>query len=220
MRSRVLVVAVFLLFTAATLAEAGRIGAHAVREPTLHAWLVAGYWALKLAVVAAFTYFIAIREPARRPSRDPRAFAVCTAAIVSAVALSPPAETTPPGQLVAGEALALAGVVWVLVSVLALGRCFGVLPEARGLVTRGPYSVVRHPVYLGELAACAGLMIAALSPFNVACFSVLCVAQRVRMGMEEHALGREFPEYRAYAVRTPRVIPWTAPAPMPSTTTT
>jgi protein-S-isoprenylcysteine O-methyltransferase Ste14 len=220
MRSRVLVVAVFALFTAATLAELGHLGAHALREPTLHAWLVAGYWALKLAVVAAFTYFIAIREPARRPSRDPRAFAVCTAAIVSAVALSPPADTTPPGQLLGGEALALAGVVWVLVSVLALGRCFGVLPEARGLVTRGPYRVVRHPVYLGEVAACAGLMIAALSPANVGCFAVLCIAQRVRMGMEERALRREFPEYGAYAVRTPRVIPWTAPAPMPSTTTT
>lgn len=220
MRSRVLVVALFALFTAATLAEAARVGAHAVHEPTLHAWLVAGYWALKLAVVAAFTYFIAIREPARRPSRDPRAFAACTVAIVSAVALSPPADTAAAAQLVAGETLALAGVVWVLVSVLALGRCFGVLPEARGLVTRGPYRVVRHPVYLGELAACAGLMVAALSPFNVACFAVLCISQRMRMQMEERALGREFPEYRAYAVRTPRVLPWTAPAPMPSTSTT
>jgi protein-S-isoprenylcysteine O-methyltransferase Ste14 len=94
--------------------------------------------------------------------------------------------------------------------VLTLGRCFGVLPEARGLVTRGPYRLVRHPVYLGELAACAGLTLAALGPWNVACFVVLCAAQRVRMGMEERALEREFPEYGAYAARTPRLVPWTA----------
>ena len=218
MRSRALVVALFALFTAATAVEVIAVGADAVREPSLHAWLVAGYWTLKLAVVAAFTYFIAVREPARRPSRDPRPFAVCAVAIVSAVALQPPAEATPAGQLVGGETVAFAGVVWILVSVLALGRCFGVLPEARGLVTRGPYTVVRHPVYLGELAACAGLTIAALSPFNVACFAVLCAAQRVRMGMEERALAREFSEYEAYAARTPRVIPWTAPPPAASTT--
>jgi protein-S-isoprenylcysteine O-methyltransferase Ste14 len=218
MRSRMLVVTLFALFTAATLAEVARVGADAVRDPSLHAWLVAGYWSLKLAVVGAFTYFIAIREPARRPARDPRAFVACTAAIVAAVALTPPAASAPTGQLLSGEALALAGVVWVLVSVLALGRCFGVLPEARGLVTRGPYRLVRHPVYLGEIAACAGLMIAALSPFNVACFAVLCIAQRVRMGMEERALEREFSEYGAYAARTPRVIPWAAPEPSTSTT--
>jgi protein-S-isoprenylcysteine O-methyltransferase Ste14 len=212
MRSRILVVALFALFTAATLVEVAAVAADAARDPSLHGWLVTGYWSLKLAVVAAFTYFIAIREPARRPSRDPRAFAACAVAIVSAVALQPPAEATPAGQLVGGEALGLGGVVWVLVSVLALGRCFGVLPEARGLVTRGPYRVVRHPVYLGELAACAGLAIAALGTFNVACFAVLCAAQRVRMGMEERALAREFSEYGSYAARTPRVIPWTAPS--------
>jgi steroid 5-alpha reductase family enzyme len=39
------------------------------------------------------------------------------------------------------------------------------------------------------------------------------------MGLEERALAREFPEYRAYAARTPRFIPWAARmrAPSPST---
>jgi protein-S-isoprenylcysteine O-methyltransferase Ste14 len=35
-----------------------------------------------------------------------------------------------------------------LASLLALGRRFGVRPALRGLATRGPYRVVRHPIYL------------------------------------------------------------------------
>jgi protein-S-isoprenylcysteine O-methyltransferase Ste14 len=213
MSSRTVVVSLFALFTVGTVREAAVVTADALREPSLAVWLVAGYWTLKLAVVAAFTYFLAVREPSRRPAREPVAFVACAGAIVSVVALAPPAETAPMQLLLAGEVLAVAGVAWLLVSVLALGRCFGILPEARGLVTRGPYRLVRHPVYLGEIAACAGLVLGALSPWNAGCLVVLCIAQWVRMGLEERALAREFPEYLEYAARTPRLIPGTAVRP-------
>jgi len=91
--------------------------------------------------------------------------------------------------------------------VLALGRCFGVLPEARGLVTRGPYRLVRHPVYLGEIAALTGLTIAAPAPVHVAMLAVFIFAQLTRMRLEEAALTEAFPEYAAYAARTSRLLP-------------
>ncbi len=219
MSSRIVVVALFALFTVSTVRHAVDVTADALREPGLSAWLVAGYWALKFAVVAAFTHFLAVREPSRRPSREPVAFLACAGAIVSAIALAPPSAAAPTPLLLAGDALAVAGVGWVLLSVLTLGRCFGVLPEARGLVTRGPYRLVRHPVYLGEFAAFAGLVLGAFGPWNVACFAVLCVAQWVRMGLEERALTREFPEYREYAARTPRLIPRMAVKPSAPTPT-
>jgi protein-S-isoprenylcysteine O-methyltransferase Ste14 len=204
------VFALFALFAVANVAGAVDATAGAVREPGLHAWLVTGYWLLKLAVASAFAYFVAVREPARRPARDPLAFAACAGAIASVVALRPPGPEAPIAPLLAGEVLTLAGGVWLLVSVLALGRCFGVLPEARGLVTRGPYRLVRHPVYLGELAALLGLVLGALGPWNLVCLAVAFAAQRVRMSLEERALTREFPEYGSYAARTPRLIPWAA----------
>jgi protein-S-isoprenylcysteine O-methyltransferase Ste14 len=106
-----------------------------------------------------------------------------------------------------GEVLALLSCVWLLASVLTLGRCFGVLPEARGLVTRGPYGLVRHPVYLGELGACAGLVLAAPTVWNFAVAAVFAGAQAVRMRLEEAELQAHFPGYAGYAARTPRLVP-------------
>jgi protein-S-isoprenylcysteine O-methyltransferase Ste14 len=196
----------FAAFTAATAATLASSVGDAVAHPAPRAWLVVGFWLLKTIVVAAFSYFLFVRGPSRRPSRDPVAFAVCAVAMVAVVALGQPGSGST-ATLVAGEALALASCAWLLASVLALGRCFGVLPEARGLVTRGPYRLVRHPVYLGELGAAAGLVAGAPAPRNLVAMAALVAAQLVRMRLEERALEGAFPEYAAYAARTPRLIP-------------
>ena len=111
--------------------------------------------------------------------------------------------------MLAGEIVTLVSCAWLLVAAFALGRCFGILPEVRGLVTHGPYRLVRHPVYLGELGACAGLVLAAPSGWNFAVAVAFAAAQAVRIRLEERALQAEFPEYCEYAASTPRLVPWT-----------
>jgi protein-S-isoprenylcysteine O-methyltransferase Ste14 len=179
----------------------------AIAHPTMRAWLLVAYALLRTGVTVAFAVFTIGRSVPQSRSRSPVAFLACAAAIAVVLAFEDPAPSTPEGVLLAGELIAVASCVWLLISVCFLGRCFGVLPEARGLVTRGPYGVVRHPVYLGEIGACAGLAIAAPSALDTAVLCGFVVAQAVRMRLEERAVAAAFPEYEEYALHTPRLVP-------------
>lgn len=205
--SRLVVTGIFLLLAAATGVGVVSAVEATIAETSARTLAITGYSVLKLGVVLAFSYFVFVREPSRRPSRDPVAFAACAAAVGAIVLLREPAESASTRLVVTGDLLTLAACAWLFVAVVALGRCFGVLPEARGLVTSGPYSVVRHPVYLGELGACAGLVVASPTVWNLAVAVVFATAQAVRMRLEEAALEAAFPEYEAYAAATPRLLP-------------
>jgi protein-S-isoprenylcysteine O-methyltransferase Ste14 len=197
-----------LLFLAAAATGFSALGqlADATRDSSLHSWAVAGYWVLKTVILAAFCVFVALRDEPRKRSRQAGAFLAVGVAVAAVVLMKEPSATSTT-QVVVGDVVAFVFCAWLLAAVLALGTCFGFLPEARGLVTRGPYRLVRHPVYVGEMGTVGGFLLGAPSVWNVCVALSFCGAQLARMRMEERALAAEFPEYRQYAARTPRLFP-------------
>jgi len=112
-----------------------------------------------------------------------------------------------PALYAASAAIILIAEVLIVYTVLSLGRSFSLIPQARTLVTSGPYAIVRHPLYLVEEAAVAGVLLQ-YAWFAALPFLVLHVTVQIRrMQLEEKVLQRAFPEYATYVQHTPRLIP-------------
>jgi protein-S-isoprenylcysteine O-methyltransferase Ste14 len=93
-----------------------------------------------------------------------------------------------------------AGLALVIVGKLALGRSFGIAPANRGVVMRGPYVLVRHPIYAGYLLTHAAFLVAHATPWNVAVVIVADGALVMRALVEERVLSADA-KYQLYCRR-------------------
>jgi protein-S-isoprenylcysteine O-methyltransferase Ste14 len=109
---------------------------------------------------------------------------------------------TPNGALrFAGAVLWLVAAVLCLWPLWYLRRSFSLEPEARSLVTSGPYRLARHPIYTVYLLINAGILLRHLTlPFALV-LAAWVVLLLVRVRYEEDVLTAAFPEYTEYRRR-------------------
>lgn len=139
----------------------------------------------------------------------------CVAAVAGtllplALPLLPGTAPGVPRAMVAGL-LGLAGMAWAIWALSALGRNLSVLAQAREVADRGPYRLVRHPLYTGELACALGIAIGRGSAAAAGSWLACCALQTYRARQEELLLRQVLPAYRGYAGRTPALLPGIGP---------
>jgi protein-S-isoprenylcysteine O-methyltransferase Ste14 len=81
-------------------------------------------------------------------------------------------------------------------------------PTAGGLVTRGPYRYLRHPIYAAIIYALWAGIAAHPSRASLGVALLASALLGVRMYAEEQLLLDVYPEYSDYARHTPRVVPY------------
>lgn len=109
--------------------------------------------------------------------------------------------TPQPGLRTAGALLWLAGAVLCLWPLWYLRHSFSLEPEARTLVTSGPYRLARHPIYTVYLLINAGILLRHLTvPFAVV-LALWVALLLVRVRYEEGVLASAFPNYPEYRRR-------------------
>jgi protein-S-isoprenylcysteine O-methyltransferase Ste14 len=154
-------------------------------------------------------WFTLIRRPALQRAHGwwPRLVAAIGAFAIFGFGLLPPAQGLALGWHIAAAMLLLTSAALGAVVLPYLGRSFSLMSEARGLVTRGPYRFVRHPLYVvEELAAIAGF-IEAFSLWAALLLALQIAFQIRRILNEEAVLAARFPDYARYRATTARVIP-------------
>jgi protein-S-isoprenylcysteine O-methyltransferase len=121
--------------------------------------------------------------------------------------LAAPPET----MRIAGVAVALYGIGMMLGAAATLGRFL--VPQAvtvadHALVTGGPYRLVRHPAYAGDLALWLGAALATGNVALLAAWPLYFLGVRAQTDAEDQVLDAHFgAAHRAYVARTGRLFP-------------
>jgi protein-S-isoprenylcysteine O-methyltransferase Ste14 len=164
---------------------------------------------LALAYFTLLVVLYAVRLPQKGTDHRAAVIFIAFSGTFAAIGASfLPGGTRRDGLVVIADVLATAGLAYSVWGLLYLRRSFSIIPEARRLVTGGPYALSRHPVYLGEVATAIGVNLATGGWLSAVAVAYFVVCELLRIRWEERILALSFAgEYPEYARRVPRYLP-------------
>jgi protein-S-isoprenylcysteine O-methyltransferase Ste14 len=134
----------------------------------------------------------------------PRAFAIAGTFLGVGINHLRPVQALSAGWASAAFFLILAGSAGSVIAIGNLGKSFSIMPEARKLVTSGPYAFARHPLYAAEMLSIAGTAILYQQPWAALLGAGVLVLLVIRSHFEEQVLSEAYPEYAEYRARVKR----------------
>ena len=144
--------------------------------------------------LAVWLYFLR-KTPKKSAGKVREVFAWASALLP--LAFSPGASSN------AWQALLIVpGLLLALWAMFSLRQSFSIAPADRGLVQRGPYKLMRHPMYVGEIFSLAGTLISAFSFWNVLVFALFIGSVFWRIRQEEALIKT----YDLYSSKVPCVL--------------
>ena len=151
--------------------------------------------AQQMVVVAAYL----VRRPARVVTERMSDWLLAFGGTFAPVLLRPDGAH-PAWGLTWGLVVQFGGVALALLSLVTLGRSFGFAAADRGLVERGPYRIVRHPIYAAYIVLLVGYLLQSASLPNVAVGLLVTGCNIGRIRAEERVLASNS-GYAAYRSR-------------------
>ena len=111
-----------------------------------------------------------------------------------------------------GAVLCIGGLLFCIWARFSLGRNWSGVVTFKGgheLITRGPYAIVRHPIYTGLLAMVIGTVIVLGHVAAIIGLPIVIASLWIKLRYEERLMLEKFPdEYAAYQRRVKRLIPF------------
>jgi protein-S-isoprenylcysteine O-methyltransferase Ste14 len=183
------------------------VAARADSSPLFFAAAVAARLAVIMFLsLIVFVIVVRLRPVAKSSGFVPRLFALAGTCMPSFMTVLPRNPDSLAVNIAACVLIAI-GFGLAVYAFSYLNRSASIMPEARRLVTGGPYRLLRHPVYLFEEIGIIGLALPFASAWALLWLLLHIGCQFQRMKNEERVLRGAFPEYEGYARRTARVIP-------------
>jgi protein-S-isoprenylcysteine O-methyltransferase Ste14 len=150
------------------------------------------------------------RLPTRRADRRP--FVILVSFIGTFVMVASnflPSSPHGSQAILISDLLITAGMAWAVWGLAYLRRSFSIIPEARRLVTGGPFGLSRNPLYLGEGIASIGVVLPGFTIWHLLLLAVFVGSQVLRIHWEQKVLLEAFgDEYRRYLGRVPMLVPF------------
>jgi protein-S-isoprenylcysteine O-methyltransferase Ste14 len=109
---------------------------------------------------------------------------------------------------IALQLMAVALMVWARVTFGRRSFHAAANPTAGGLVTTGPYRIIRHPIYTAACLFGWGPIVVHRSLVSVALGILLLLGALMRMICEEQLVKQKYPEYVEYVKVTKRMVPF------------